>query len=301
MRGRENTKCNSNAKKRWQILKQALLQRQKSAVGSGDTVSVRRFSTFELLSTKLISTNEQEHLWLQYNCSVFPEFNVDIRHLTQQVKVDDLIGFNNTGNVCVWPSEEVLSYYCLKNKHLFRNQNVCELGGGMTCLAGVIVAVCSDASHVLLTDGNENSVTNVSSIIERNKTLFGKTEVTGRELKWNEREKFDDLSGQYDHIICADCLFFDQYRQDLVDTIDCLLKPGGTASIFAPYRGTTLQAFCDLAKVKFNVDVQLNYDATLWQKHQQMLTKGKEIYDENIHYPVFITLTKMDAKELKTN
>ena len=44
----------------------------------------------------------------------------------------------------------------------------------------------------------------------------------------------------------------------------------GTASVFAPHRGTTLQAFCDLAKVKFRVDVQDNYDATLWQKHQQV-------------------------------
>ena len=35
-----------------------------------------------------------------------------------------------------------------------------------------------------------------------------------RELKWNEREKIADLSGTFDHIICADwyvcsCIYFD--------------------------------------------------------------------------------------------
>lgn len=285
----------TSAKKRWQILKQALLKQRRSAAASSDNVSVRRFSTFGLLSTKPITSNETEHSWLQYNSSFFPDFRVDIRHLTQEVKTEDLIGFNNTGNVCVWPSEEVLSYYCLKNKDLFRNQSVCELGGGMTCLAGIIVAVYSDASQVLLTDGNENSVTNVDVIIERNKQSFGNTHVTGREVRWNEREKFEDLRCQFDHVICADCLFFDQYRQDLIDTIEILLKPGGTATILAPHRGTTLQDFCSLAKTQFCIDVQDNYDAVVWEKHQQMLPQGTEIYDKNIHYPIFITLKKLET------
>ena len=89
----------------------------------------------------------------------------------QSLKLQDLTGFNNTGNICVWPSEEVLSGYCLENPHLFKDKNVLELGAGMTGLAGLIVAQTCSPKHVLITDGNENSIENLDIVVNENKRL----------------------------------------------------------------------------------------------------------------------------------
>ena len=54
-----------------------------------------------------------------------------------------MLGFNNTGNVCIWPSEEVLVHWVLSRPTLFDGLRVCEIGGGMASLAGLAVALTS--------------------------------------------------------------------------------------------------------------------------------------------------------------
>jgi 16S rRNA G1207 methylase RsmC len=59
--------------------------------------------------------------------------------------------------VGLWPSEELLAYYCIKNfSDQFRGVNVAELGAGVG-LAGFILASNekSRPRYTLLTDGNE--------------------------------------------------------------------------------------------------------------------------------------------------
>ncbi|XP_038075663.1 calmodulin-lysine N-methyltransferase-like isoform X2 [Patiria miniata] len=272
----------------------AILQKQCTESDPVNLVSIRRFSTFGLFSTNQLPGKSAQggHRWEEYTCPHHSQINVNIRHLSNSFSAGELIGFNNTGNVCLWPSEEVLAFHCMKNAELFKNQRLCELGGGMTCLAGIAVAVCSDAAEVLLTDGNQTSVQNVKEVLAENSSKFGHTSVAARELKWNQRQTFEDLNGHFDHVISADCLFFDQFRRDLVDTIDVLLKAKGVATIFAPQRGKTLDDFCEFARLRFTVEVDHKYDQLVWQKHQEMLIQGKELYDENIHYPVMITLTR---------
>jgi predicted nicotinamide N-methyase len=87
------------------------------------------------------------------------------------MKLQDLTGFNNTGNICVWPSEEVLGGYCLENQHLFYDKQVLELGGGMTGLAGLMIAQACSPKGVLISDGNVNTAENLDFVINENKSL----------------------------------------------------------------------------------------------------------------------------------
>ncbi|XP_072171793.1 calmodulin-lysine N-methyltransferase-like [Diadema setosum] len=284
------------ARQRWLLLGKALRQGKcTNGVTTAITsdVSVRRFTTYKLLSARRMMPNDgREYAWFEYTCPSHQAFCVQIRHLMKRFSPEDLIGFNNTGNVCVWPSEEILAYHCLKEKDQFRGKTVCELGGGMSCLAGIAVATTTEADRVILTDGNKLSCDNIQVISKRNQDKFGQTQVETRELRWNEPSSYADLRECVDVILCADCLFFDQYRTDLVDTIDSLLARDGKALIFAPRRGHTLEKFCQKAKERFHLALEDNYDSAVWNVYQEAKVQGKEIFDEDIHYPLQIILTR---------
>lgn len=74
-----------------------------------------------------------------------------------------------------------------------------------------------------------------------------------------------------------------------------LLKPGGISLMFAPKRGTTFDEFVKLASNTLDIDVQEQYDDKVWDLHCKMKAKGIEHYDEDIHYPLYLSWKKADC------
>lgn len=299
---------------RWKFLRRAILSaKRRTSIPTDEseihTVSIRRFSSFDLFqvvtcsstsSCLQFSTSDSAQpppiaglsgLWQLYsyaNSDVLPTaIEAWVRVLEPTVSLEAMMGFDNTGNVCVWPAEEVLAYYCLEHRESFKGSKVCELGCGMTGLAGLMLACTHAPSHVLLTDGNEKSVKNVKEIVNANKERFGATSVSHDILLWDSSSLKEDWLGKFDYVICADCLFFEHLHHELALVIYKLLKPnGGIALIFAPRRGNTLEQFCSDAETYFHVEQNLHYDEKVWRVHQEK----PQNYNADLHYPLKIVM-----------
>ncbi|KAH8255369.1 hypothetical protein KR038_001681 [Drosophila bunnanda] len=295
----------NTAQKRWKILAKVLRKDSEETVSSSSdefaeeqTASVRRFKSFDLLrqdsfedhvSLKCLGKTEN---WYKYRMALENdlEYSVNIHHMERQLTASDLMGFNNTGNICVWPSEEALTALVLSEVSSYRGKWILELGGGFTSLAGLMLAKYATPYAVHLTDGNEISVENVRKTVCLNElSCYTKCSV----LKWQEKgARSQAEQGKFDFILCADCLFFDEARSALVDTIWYYLAPQGSALIMAPRRGRTLSVFQDECVARgFRVELATRYNETIWQRHLQ-LKADSALYDEDLHYPLLLRLCK---------
>ncbi|XP_050423980.1 calmodulin-lysine N-methyltransferase-like isoform X2 [Adelges cooleyi] len=268
-----NTK--ERARNRWKLLANTVSKKNQ------DCISTPNIS-YGLFTIECIHAG-----WYKYSvCIQGDQFSANICRSPINVTPEELMGFNNTGNVRIWPSEEILAYYVLSNLSLFQNKTVLELGGGMSCLAGIMAALYGHCRDVHLTDGNPNSVYNVERILEKN--VFT-TKVSCSVLKWHQKPA---NICHYDVVLAADCLFFDEARDDLVHTISSMLAFGGIALVAAPKRGNTLYEFIEMAQQEeLHCVVQQNYNTIVWDCHSKQVSYNS-MYDTDSHYPLLICITK---------
>lgn len=185
-----------------------------------------------------------------------------------------------------------MAYYCVLHMHKFKNKSVLELGGGSTCLAGICVALNSKNSKVLLTDGNTKCVESLKQVIDMNTKQTSNINVSASVIRWDNSSHYLKHKEAFDYILCADCLFFDEHRSNLVDAIYTMLKPNGMALVFAPRRGNTLNSFVELSMEKFSEVSESDFYCPLVSLKHEHAKKSNEHYDPDIHFPIMIELAK---------
>uniref|UniRef100_A0A0R3RUN7 Calmodulin-lysine N-methyltransferase n=1 Tax=Elaeophora elaphi TaxID=1147741 RepID=A0A0R3RUN7_9BILA len=225
----------SKARQRWNLLSYYLRCNHKRQASDITTDAEATFVVFEaFFIPKLSDTGRWYHLK-----SPIGDIEFDV-HIYSPVIVTPniLIGFNNSGNIRIWPSEECLAYYLLKHEKLVQSKTILELGSGMVGLSG-LTSVALGAAEVVLTDGNEKSVENIQRIVETNKLS---NLITCSVLPWDVTIP----NKKFDAILCADCLFFTEEHPTLLNCIYRHLRPGGIAYVMAPDRGGTVLAFLNL-------------------------------------------------------
>ncbi|CAH9132364.1 unnamed protein product [Cuscuta epithymum] len=294
---------------RWQILRRALLRRPDNqsdmAIAQISRKATRGFNLIPCSLVEEISDSLSRKDALGSSalfCYTLPLPKSPQLTLHQRVNgIVDLSDFevcnryniDNTGLVCQWPSEDVLAYYCLLHADMFRDKRVIELGAGYG-IAGLVVAVATDALEVAITDGNPQVVDYIQRNVSTNSGMFGGTVVKSMILHWGQ-ENVPDISNTFDFIIASDCTFFKEFHEALAETIKSLLKKDSPseALLFCPKRGDSLDKF--LGKVigsGLNFTIENNYDAEIWRRHQRFLYGDESWpnYEMDHCYPLLLRI-----------
>ncbi|CAA0397643.1 Calmodulin-lysine N-methyltransferase [Arabidopsis thaliana] len=295
----------SSSALRWKILRQALLRRSDSQ-SQTETKRISRKATqgFNLIPCQVVDSSPQSDKSREASvCYTLPITGSPKLYLTQRVdncsdlndfEISNRYNIDNTGLVCQWPSEEVLAYFCKSQPERFRGKRVIELGSGYG-LAGLVIAAATEASEVVISDGNPQVVNYIKRNIETNSMAFGGTSVKAMELHWNQHQ-LSELTNTFDIIVASDCTFFKEFHKDLARTIKMLLKAkkASEALFFSPKRGDSLEKFMkEIKDIGLHYILTENYDAQVWKRHET-LVKGDEAwpnYDKNHCYPLLIQIT----------
>lgn len=132
---------------------------------------------------------------------------------------------------------------------------------------------------------------NLNRILEANHFL---SLIRAKLIRWDDLSDCD--SEKFDTVICADCLFFQEFRSCLVDCIYYLLRPGGRALITAPRRGTSLENFIELSSKRFIVHSEDNYSKKISTRKSAL--KDDDRFNEDKDYPLLIRMEKIPKSNL---
>uniref|UniRef100_A0A5S6Q7M8 Calmodulin-lysine N-methyltransferase n=1 Tax=Trichuris muris TaxID=70415 RepID=A0A5S6Q7M8_TRIMR len=280
------------ARVRWRILREAVYAKgkRKGSVGSVPN----------LLRLGVISYGDGSPSAVGVHSAYLA--NLEVRYTVAQFTLNDLVNGNNTGNVCIWPSEEVMAYWCLVRREAFEAKAVCELGAGMVGLASLFLAVSGVPKLIAITDGNPKCVANIrTSFVENRPRIPTSVTVICEELVWGMLDDVEKFKSQFDVVLAADCLFFVDFHEKLLYTVHFLLRPTGRAFLWAPRRSGSLEKFVELARRMSTlfrmVTVKTDYDDSL-SAHRDVLLASLETQriSEQLdhHYPILVELIKGD-------
>eukprot|EP00127_Corallochytrium_limacisporum_P005668 Clim_evm47s210 gene=Clim_evmTU47s210 len=224
----------TKAKKRWLLLAKALKD--------GNTSDQQR-DIFPFYKGKKYDSEDEVYMTVPLSDDTTVDLLIG-KHSIDSLK---LLGFDNTGNVQIWPCERVLAHVCLSRSHVFKDRAVLELGGGMTCLAGLLLGTRVCASRIHLTDGNEDCAAALLRNIATAKPYTLCPNVTSEKLIWTTNFS-PGSAGNFDYVLLADCLYYETVHDALLQVLRSSMGGDGVTIAIQPRRAGSLQRFCDKAR-----------------------------------------------------
>ncbi|EGZ29422.1 hypothetical protein PHYSODRAFT_552743 [Phytophthora sojae] len=325
--------ADKKTQRHWRVLREALLRSTSSGAVNGATASSISTEFFPLFAecavdatrVRIHSPAQENFVWVAYDLP--PAAGAEGSKIyvhekckdVKRVSIAELLshqvnrGVDNTGNIRTWPSEQILLSYMLKSGVCSQVQRrdasgkplpvaCCELGSGMAGLAslGLLARPPVDLRRVVVTDGNPLSVKNLQLCVEENRKqqVFAArsqdTDITAELLRWDRDAKLrEDLQQQFDLVFASDCLFFEEFHEDLAHTVKSLLRPGsGRCLLLQPSRNGSMERFCAIAaRHGFAVHKSEDYDPEIVRQHAAY-QQTRADYVPDVHFPVLLSLSR---------
>lgn len=265
-------------------------------------------------SSKALTKYTCRQYKLDEACSLFTREPLETKLSIQDLVSHRTTGVDNTGNICVWDSERTLSFLLYHHLDDFRTsriqtaRRVLELGTGMAGLAAIALALrlVQDSKSpikiaVTLTDGHAEGVKNndVNQVLTKaycsnnSDHPYHSLSIETRCLLWTTELESNLL--EQDLVLVSDCVHFQNFHAALATTTLRSLCVGGVALFCQPLRGDSLDNFVNLLTCAREdlVSIEWIQHAAIEKAHENALSQHKDVYDENLHYPKLLAVTKL--------
>lgn len=279
----KNNKDNNNLKGKeiWSKLRKIIFSKDRyEFLNKVD----HNLNLFNKTQEKEIITYKSINPFLEKAYSIKLRNQISVKKPFTEIKKEEIYNYikesiDNTGNIQLWPGEEILSIYCLINMKNFNNKRIIELGAGFSGLASLIIAQKAENVVLEITDGNTQCSNNIKTFsIENNKHSFNEgNTVNASTFVWDRNKIITD---KYDYVIIADCLFFEKYHIDLVINIKNLLNDSGKCIIMSPPRGKTMDNFLNIC-IENNLIIECKENFTSKEYFNIVKQSNKDTSDDN--------------------
>eukprot|EP01006_Ploeotia_vitrea_P050986 TRINITY_DN67516_c10_g1_i1.p1 TRINITY_DN67516_c10_g1~~TRINITY_DN67516_c10_g1_i1.p1 ORF type:complete len:347 (+),score=30.20 TRINITY_DN67516_c10_g1_i1:67-1107(+) len=325
---------NPKAAYHWKLLKSVLTKKQISRDETHSVRRIQSFGLISKEKTKEDASYEWISYTLPHTTLCLrqrKEESVSFDDVQAALKC----GVDNTG-AFMWLAEETLTHYFFKHPELYSGKRILEIGSGVgllgfslhTLMAEPQVKTASQPNNnddssstnelsstqqtatqptsstsscapaytlppqaVCISDGNPSVVDN----LQWNATALENCTATCKQVLWHKAETYNNV-GAVDLICGADCLFFEQFHDSLIEMFDYFLaqKEDVQILLLQPKRGKSMQNFIDKWKTKHSEQTTLvvveDFDPQVTAKHQSMLTNPD--YDANLHQPLLMRINR---------
>ena len=156
-----------------------------------------------------------------------------------KLKEQTLFKANGGEGLHLWEASVILSRYSVKNKEIFKNKNIIELGTGCGLL-GISILKKTECNHLTFSDYQDSVIDNLKDNIKINIPKISNEKYNILKLDWRDYEKIND---KFDIIIGSELIYQGGFIEELAKLISKILKDDGLCFISMPEERSMTKTF----------------------------------------------------------